>query len=139
MLKFIKLSEDAIAPKRAYLHDAGLDLFAAESKIIPPKERATFKTDIALEIPINFYGRILPRSGLAVNKGIDVGAGVIDSCFRGNVTIVLFNHSNVEVKITQGMRIAQIIVQPYLSLTPIEVKELSTTIRGAYGLGSSDL
>ncbi len=95
MLFQIKLlSENATVPTRGSLESAGYDLYAAKNTEIQPKERGVVHTDISMIIPFSYYGRIAPRSSLALYNGIDVGAGVVDSDYRGPVNIILFNHSN---------------------------------------------
>ena len=93
-VKIAKLEEDAKIPNKANSSDAGFDLYAIEDVTIPSKSRALVKTGISMAIPENHVGLIWPRSGLAVKAGIDTLAGVIDSGYRGEVCIVLQNHSN---------------------------------------------
>lgn len=83
------------------------------------------------------YGRIAPRSGLAWKNHIDVGAGVIDEDYRGNIGVVLFNHSDQEFKVTKGDRIAQLICQRIDYPVLQEVTNLDNTSRGAGGFGST--
>ena len=75
---------------------AGLDLSAIETLAVPPYGRSLVSTGLVCAIPFGYYGRIAPRSGLALKAGIDVGAGVIDSDYRGELKILLFNHSDAE-------------------------------------------
>lgn len=134
------LSEKAVLPVRANDSDAGFDLSSAYEYTIPPLNRMLIKTDIAIAVPSGTYGRIAPRSGLAVKNGVDVGAGVIDSGYRGNVGVLLFNFSNEPFKIHPGDRIAQLILEKYDHTTPlVQVKEFSKTDtqRGTNGYGSS--
>ena len=86
-----KLHIHAKVPTRANPNDAGADLYSIESVVIPPLSRGVVKTGIALEIPVSYYGRVAPRSGLAAKHGIDVLAGVIDSSYRGEIGVVLLN------------------------------------------------
>ena len=90
-LRFVRLSEHATAPTRGSARAAGYDLFSAYDYTISPMEKAIVKTDIQIAVPSGCYGRVAPRSGLAVKHFIDVGAGVIDEDYRGNVGVVLFN------------------------------------------------
>jgi dUTP pyrophosphatase len=78
-----KVKEDAIVPKRGSLYAAGYDLYAAEEKIVPSKGKALIRTGLIMAIPHGNYGRVAPRSGLALKNFIDVGAGVVDSDYRG--------------------------------------------------------
>lgn len=118
--------------------DAGADLAAAEEKTIPPLSRATIKTGLAVEIPEGYYGRIAPRSGLAHKHGIDVLAGVLDSSYRGEIRVILYNTDKEEpFQIRSGDRIAQLIVERHYNFDFVEVEDLSSTDRGEAGFGSS--
>ena len=107
ILKFKKLSENAIIPRRSSKYSAGLGLFSAESIIIGGYDRAKVKTDIAAKLPYGTYGRIAPEPELEINSFIGIGAGVIDADFTGNIECVIFNHSDNPFVITKGMKIAQ--------------------------------
>ena len=85
---------------------AGYDLHASETTIVPSKGKLLIKTGVAMAIPEGNYGRIAPRSGLACKNFIDVGAGVIDSDYRGEVRVLLFNFDDKDFAITEGDRIA---------------------------------
>uniref|UniRef100_A0A8C9U5N6 Deoxyuridine 5'-triphosphate nucleotidohydrolase n=1 Tax=Scleropages formosus TaxID=113540 RepID=A0A8C9U5N6_SCLFO len=93
VLKFARLSENATVPTKASAGAAGYDLYSAHDCSIGPMEKAVVNTDIQIAVPAGCYGRVAPRSGLAANYFIDVGAGVIDEDYRGNVGVVLFNFS----------------------------------------------
>jgi dUTP pyrophosphatase len=95
------------------------------------------KTDLSIAIPENTYARIAPRSGLALKHSIDVGAGVIDYDYRGPVGVILFNHSDTDFTINRGDRVAQLILERISMASVAEVQELSETVRGAGGFGSS--
>ena len=103
----------------------------------PARDRSLVGTGIRLEIPGGHVGLIWPRSGLAVKKGIDCGAGVIDSCYRGEIKVLLFNHSNTEFQIEPGDRVAQILIQKVERVQFIPVNELSETTRSEQGFGST--
>lgn len=90
-----------------------------------------------MEVPEGTYGRVAPRSGLAVKNFIDVGAGVIDQDYRGNVGVVLFNHADVPFEVKKGDRIAQLICEQILYPELIELDTLSETARGEGGFGST--
>ncbi|ELW64196.1 Solute carrier family 12 member 1 [Tupaia chinensis] len=90
-LRFARLSEHATAPTRGSARAAGYDLYSAYDYTVPPMEKTLVKTDIQIALPSGCYGRVAPRSGLAAKHFIDVGAGVIDEDYRGNVGVVLFN------------------------------------------------
>ncbi len=124
-------------PYYAHDGDAGADLTASETMVIPAKSRSLVGTGIRLEIPEGHVGLIWPRSGLAIKKGIDCGAGVIDSCYRGEIKVLLFNHSDTEFQIEPGDRIAQILIQKVERVQFIPVNELSETTRNEEGFGST--
>ena len=124
-------------PKYVHDGDAGADLIASEKTVIRARGRSLVGTGIRLEIPEGYVGLIWPRSGLAIKKGIDCGAGVIDSCYRGEIKVLLFNHSDTEFKIESGDRIAQILIQKIERVQFIPVNELSETARSERGFGST--
>ena len=111
IIKIKKLSGNATLPSKANDGDAGWDLYASESLVILPSSRMLVGTSIAIVIPTGSVGLIWPRSGLAVKQGIDIFAGVIDSGYRGEIKVCLFNSSNKDVEIMEGDRIAQLLVQ----------------------------
>jgi len=88
-------------------------LYSIENIVISPRGKALISTGISVQIPIGNYGRIAPRSGLAVKHFIDVGAGVVDADYRGEVRVLLFNFGEEEFKVSQGDRIAQLIIEKY--------------------------
>jgi len=132
------LSDHAILPVRASRNAAGFDLFSAEDKVIGAQCHDMVKTDIAIMLPKGTYGRVAPRSGLAKKKFIDVGAGVIDYDYRGNVGIIIFNHFKEEFVIKKGDRIAQLIIEKISMPILVNVKELNETERGDGAYGSTD-
>jgi dUTP pyrophosphatase len=139
MLRVKKLSPDAELPFRGTPGSAGYDLTSTESHVILPGYRAVVATGLAVEIPDGTYGRIAPRSGLAVKNGIQVGAGVVDSDYRGELKVVLFNHDlNKTFNIKPGYRIAQLILETIQTPEVEEIKEsLQQTERGEGGFGST--
>ena len=134
-----KLRNSAAIPKRATENAAGYDLASAEETVVPAKGKAVVKTGISLATPEGCYGRIAPRSGLAVKRFIDVGAGVIDADYRGEVGVVLFNHSDEDFKVKQGDRIAQLILEKIDTPEVKETADLPSTVRGSKGYGSTGL
>ena len=108
---FTKLTTRASTPKRATELSAGFDLHSADIYNIPARGKCLCRTDLVIAIPYGYYGRIAPRSGLANNNFIDVGAGVIDSDYRGQIYILLFNFSNDDYTVNENDRIAQIIIE----------------------------
>ena len=124
-------------PQYAHAGDAGADITASEKIAIPPRERTLVSTGVRLEIPEGYVALIWPRSGLAVKKGIDCGAGVIDSHYRGEVKVLLFNHSDNEFQIEPGDRIAQILIQKVERVEFHLVDQLNETARSDAGFGST--
>lgn len=137
MLRVSLLSELATLPTRGSDFAAGLDLYTPRDFVIPAHERLLVPLDIAIQLPKNTFGHVLPRSGLAVKKAIHVGAGVIDEDYRGNVGVLLFNLSNETVTFSKGDRIAQLVVKPYVSVQVENVDELDESERNHGGFGSS--
>nr|XP_044988826.1 deoxyuridine 5'-triphosphate nucleotidohydrolase, mitochondrial-like [Jaculus jaculus] len=136
-LRFVGLSEHATAPTRGSARAAGCDLYSAYDYTVPPMEKAIVKTDIQIAVPPGCYGRVAPRSGLAVKHFIDVGAGVIDEDYRGNVGVVLFNFGKEKFEVKQGDRIAQLICERIFYPEIEEVQVLNDTERGLGGFGST--
>ena len=131
------LTESAQMPFKAHRSDAGFDVFADETCFIFAKDRKTVKTGISLEMPENMAGLVWPRSGLSVKKGIDVLAGVIDSGYRGEIMVCLYNTSDEDVEIEKGDRIAQIVFQEVPNVSLMLRENLDTSERAASGFGSS--
>mmetsp|Transcript_23667 Transcript_23667/g.39058 ORF Transcript_23667/g.39058 Transcript_23667/m.39058 type:complete len:191 (-) Transcript_23667:272-844(-) len=132
-----RISEFATLPIRGTPYAAGYDLAAAHECIIPAHGKGLVKTDLAIHVPDGCYGRIAPRSGLAWKNFIDVGAGVIDADYRGNVGVLLFNHGEAELKVARGDRVAQLILERIATPEVIEVADLEDSARGAGGFGST--
>lgn len=135
-----RLAAAAKLPARANPGDAGLDIYASESLRLDPGARASVGTGIAVEIPKGHAGLVLPRSGSAAKHGITLvnAPGLIDSGYRGEVRVLLLNTDRDEpFEITDGDRIAQLLVVPFASLEPVEAETLSGSERGEGGFGSS--
>lgn len=138
----INYTRSPSAPKeplfRANASDAGIDIRAAEDATVRPMQRVSVSTGLRLEIPEGYYGRIAPRSGLALRHGIDVLAGVVDSGYRGEVKVILFNTDTEEVfPVSAGDKIAQLIIEKHYNPEFVEVEDLTSTDRGSGGFGSS--
>ena len=124
---------------------AGLDLFAATKEdtkiIILPRKAEMIPTGIAISVPSGYEAQIRPRSGLAAKNGITVlnSPGTIDSDYRGEILIMLINHSNKDFEILRGMRIAQMVISKIEQFNLISVDELDTTDRGKDGFGSTGI
>ena len=132
-----RLNEHATLPARGSPLAAGYDLSSSEDVSIPKGTRGLVGTGIAFTVPHETYGRIAPRSGLAVKKGIQVGAGVIDRDYTGEVKVVLFNHGDEDFVIKKGDRIAQLIIEK-IEIPEVKlVDELLVTERGEGGFGST--
>jgi dUTP pyrophosphatase len=127
--------------KPAYQTDgsAGLDLNASEDTVIPPGRWSVVSTGLFLEIPQGYAGLVCPRSGLAAKFGVTVlnSPGVIDSDYRGEVKVLLINHSAEEYSVKKGDRIAQIIFMPTPRVALLSTGSLTDTDRGAGGFGST--
>lgn len=136
-LRIKKLSDNAFIPVKGSEHAAGYDLFAIEETVVPARGKILVSTGIAMAIPIGNYGRVAPRSGLAAKNFIDVGAGVIDADYRGEVKVLLFNFAETEFKVNAGDRIAQLIIEKYTRTEIEECDDLDATVRGDGGFGST--
>jgi dUTP pyrophosphatase len=136
-LRFSKLTENAFTPTRGSAHAAGYDLYSAYAYEIPAMGKMVVLTDIQIALPDGCYGRVAPRSGLAAKNFIDVGAGVIDQDYRGNVGVVMFNFGKESFKVAKGDRIAQLILERIYIPELEEVNSLDETERGGGGFGSS--
>ncbi|ORZ31175.1 putative Dut [Catenaria anguillulae PL171] len=136
-LRIKRLSPNARLPTRGSPGAAGYDLCSAVDLVIKAKDKAMVATDLAIAVPPGTYGRVAPRSGLAVKHFIDVGAGVVDEDYRGHLQVVLFNFSDVDFVIKQGDRIAQLVLERIYTPQVVEVESLEDTARGAGGFGST--
>jgi dUTP pyrophosphatase len=136
-LKIKRIHEGAKIPSYAHSGDAGLDLFACEDVTIKPNTRALIRTGIAMEIPKTCVGLIWDKSGISVNHGLKVLAGVIDAGYRGEVLVCLMNLSKETHSFKKDEKIAQMIIQKKEKISIKEVKELSNTSRGKGGFGST--
>ena len=141
-LNFVKLSKDAIVPKRATAGSAGMDLYACmeENVLLKPGERALIHTGVAMGLPsCDFVALIFARSGLAIKHGITLSnsVGVIDSDYRGEICVGLCNLGAEDYTISPGERIAQLAVMRVETPMPTEVDSLDETTRGSGGFGST--
>jgi dUTP pyrophosphatase len=136
-IKIKKLAEGARLPARASQHDAGADLFCLEGFTLAPGERKLIPTGLAIEVPPGYYGRVGPRSGLAVKQGIDTMAGIVDSGYRGHLQVLLINLGRDPISFEAGARIAQLVIERIAVCDFEWAEELSDTERGAGGFGSS--
>ena len=139
-VKIKKLNEKAIIPTYGSPYAAGADLYSAMDEItIAPGETVLVKTGLALELPLGYAGLIYARSGLASKRGLAPAnkVGVVDCDYRGEVMVALHNHSNIPQTVAAGERIAQLVIAPYIVADFEEADELSDTVRGEGGFGST--
>ena len=141
-IKIKKLNEKATIPTYGTAMSAGADLYAMIDSEIPinPNETAIIPTGIAMAIPSNYVGLIYARSSLGTKKGLAPAnkVGVIDSDYRGEIKVVLYNQSNKIQTISPNERIAQIVITPYVQASFSLVNELDETERGTGGFGSTN-
>ena len=136
-----KMHADAKIPVRATAGAAGYDLCALEEIVNWDSEAIAVRTGIAIAIPEGYYGRIAERSSMALHSGVQVGGGVIDSDYRGEIKVILMrSHANATLRIEKGTRIAQLIIEPCMHPALCEVAEFPeemATARGESGFGST--
>ena len=137
VMKVMKLTENATIPTRGSFRAAGYDLYSAYRYVITPGRTTRVLTDIAVELPPGSYGRIAPRSSLAMNSSISIGGGVIDPDYTGNVGVLICNGGQNEFAFNKGDRCAQLIIEKIYMPEVIEVKSLRETVRGDKGYGST--
>ncbi len=136
-----KLHPDAQLPTYGSSYAAGADLYACleEPVTIAPGETCWVSTGIALEVPVGYAGLVYARSSLGAKRGLAPAnkVGVIDSDYRGEIRVVLLNHSKQPQTIQPGERVAQFVITPVLTPTYVESDTLEETDRGAGGFGST--
>ena len=142
-LRVKKLKENAFLPTYGSEFAAGADLYACldEKVIINPGETKIIPTGIAMEVPLYHAGLIYARSGLGIKQGLAPAncVGVIDTDYRGEWMVGLYNHSDEPRVIEHGDRIAQTVITPFLKVEYVEADELTDTARGTRGLGSTGI
>ena len=134
-LPFVRMSPDTVTPTRATEGSAGLDFYRPADYIIPPHNQLLVPTQIKLQIPLGYYGRLASKSGLAILHQLHVGAGVIDPDYTGEIMVLLINTASGVYNIAKGAPIAKLILEKISIPILKEVKELPPTIRGAQGCG----
>lgn len=139
ILKVKRLSPSAVLPAYAHPGDAGMDLCACEAVEIAPASSAMVRTGLALELPPGTEGQVRPRSGLAARHAVTVlnSPGTVDEGYRGEVRVILINHGTEVFRVEAGMRIAQLVVCPVLRMQVEEAADVSATVRGTGGFGST--
>lgn len=134
-----RLSPAAVMPAYAHPGDAGLDLFSAVAMSLEPGERKVVGTGWSMELPLHTEAQVRPRSGLALTHGITVlnTPGTIDHGYRGEVGVILINHGATRFDVHPGMKIAQMVIAPVVTVAVEETSDLSATSRGQGGFGST--
>lgn len=132
----ITLESNAIMPTRAHSTDAGLDLYARETQIVPARESAKFDTGVHIELPVGTVGFLKSKSGLNVKHGL-TGEGVIDVGYTGSIVVKLYNNSGFDYTVNAGDKISQLVILPILTPDLELVDELESTERGDKGFGST--
>ena len=135
-----RLTEDAKLPHRGTEYAAGYDLYSALPKtVVFPHSTTKVSTGIAMEIPEGYFGAIFARSGLATKQGLRPAncVGVVDADYRGEIIVALHNDTDVKQEIAAGERVAQLVIMPFLPVEFTEVENLSETVRGEGGFGST--
>ena len=135
-LPFVKITADVVTPTRATKGSAGLDFYSPADYIIPPHGQLLVPTQIKLQIPLGYYGRLASKSGLAILHQLHVGAGVIDPDYTGEIMVLLINTASRVYNIVKGVPIAQLILERISIPLLKEVKKLPPTTRGSQGCGS---
>ena len=131
--------KEAVVPTKATTGSAGYDLFSCENVTLLPHSRMLVSTGIKIQVKNDCYARIAPRSGLAV-KGIDIGAGVVDSDYRGEVKVLMINNKDLTYNVNKGDRIAQLILERIYNDVEFELvseNDLNSSSRGEGGFGST--
>ncbi|MCX6712842.1 MAG: dUTP diphosphatase [Candidatus Vogelbacteria bacterium] len=136
-LQIEKIYEDAKLPAYGYAGDAGLDLFAHGDFTLAPGERVSVPTGIKMAIPEGYVGLVWDKSGLAFKNGLKTLGGVVDSGYRGEIKICFLNLSNEPFEFKKGDKIAQMLIQPFISAEIEEGILDPDTPRGEKGFGSS--
>ncbi len=136
-LNIKKLRDDAKLPTKAHIGDAGMDIYTVEEIIFAPHSQASIPTGISFEIPEGYVGLIWDKSGMAFKNGFKSMGGVIDSSFRGELMISLYNTKNESQTLEKGQKVAQMIIQKFEDCDIVEVDELSDTTRGTDWAGST--
>ena len=131
------LSGNVVLPARGSARVASYDLCAANNYVIPSWVKGTIETRLVVSLPPGTYAGIAPRSGLAIRNFINVGVGVVDSDYRGEIKVVLFNHTTKDFAIYAGDRVAQLMLERIETPQAKKVAALNDTNRGGGGFGST--
>ncbi len=139
IVKIKRLDKELELPSYITETDAGLDLRAAEDVEIKSNQQKTVRCGIIIEIPSGHVGFLKDRAGIVSKMKVHVVAGTIDSGYRGEVSVVLFNLGNDDILIERGMRIAQMVIMPVIKVKLQEVDTITPTKRGSKGFGSTGM
>jgi len=139
VLRFVKLTENARIPTRGSPRSAGLDLHSAYDVTVPATVNVLVLIGLGIQLPTGYCGHIAPRSGMALHHHIDVGGGIVDEDYRGNLGVILYNHSEIPFVVSRGDRISQFTCQKICYPILEEVEELDLTKRGEGKFGSSGI
>ena len=137
-LKIKRLNSEAKLPSYGHAGDAGLDLYSAVDHVLAPASVFAVPTGIKMAIPRGYVGLVWDKSGISL-KGVHRLAGVVDAGYRGEIQVVMVNLGREPFEIKPGMKIAQMLIQPVVSVSVIETDELDDTSRGEGGFGSTGL
>lgn len=136
-LRFKILEEGAKPPKKGHVGDAGIDFFALETVRFLARSQRSVRTGVAVEIPDGYVGLFWDKSSISFQKGLKIMGGVIDSGYRGEVLLSLYNTSDEEQVVEAGTKVSQMLVQKFEDCDLVETKEMSETERGDGGFGST--
>jgi len=143
-LNYKKIHPKAVAPKYNYPTDSGFDLYSVEEVVIPPFGRALIPTGLVLQFDEGFEIQIRPKSGLAINQGLTVlnTPGTVDQGYTGEIQVIIFNTNDKEVKISEGMKVAQGVLCPVQNgkfVSVEEITDIQNKDRGDKGFGSTGI
>lgn len=138
-LMFKRIHPDAVLPAYAHPSDAGMDIRSVADLTIPARGRALVPTGLVVLLPPLYEAQVRPRSGLALKHGVTVlnTPGTIDSGYRGEIGVILFNSSDTDFPVRKGDRIAQLVIAPVTQPTIEEAESIDETDRGNGGFGST--
>ena len=138
-LSFKRVHPDTVLPAYAHPSDAGMDIRSVADMTVPARGRALVPTGLVVLLPPLYEAQVRPRSGLALKHGITVlnTPGTIDSGYRGEIGVILFNSSDVDFQVKKGDRVAQVVIAPVTQPVIEEAQEIDETDRGAGGFGST--
>lgn len=138
-INFKRLNDQATLPTQAHTTDAGVDFYAPHDIFLSVGGKQKVLTGLAVEIPVGWAGMVYPRSSMGAKHDVVLAntVGIIDAGYRGEIVVVLRNFGDKPYAIRKGDRFAQMLVTPVLMVEPVEVAELSESVRGVGGFGSS--